>query len=152
MLPNPLGLSLEAEVRSLMAVEVHKIHLESTVSDAVAVMLAKDIGSLVVAGSDGPVGIITERDILRKVTGARADPGKVKVKEVMSSPLISINAETSVGDAAKKMVENGIRRLGVTDDDGALAGLVTMTDIVSYVAKREELSDSLISYLMHDVV
>jgi len=135
-----------------MAIKVHKIPPDSMVSDAVTVMLTKGIGSLVVTGSDGPVGIITERDILRKVTGARADPGKVKVKDVMSSPLISIPEETSVGDAAKKMIDNRIKRLGVTDTDGALAGLVTMTDIVGYVAKQEELSDSLIQYLMYEVV
>jgi len=145
-------LSLEAKISGLMKGEVHKIHHESTVSEAAAVLLAKDIGSLVVTGADGPVGLITARDILRKVTAARADPAEVLVKDVMSSPLISVSAGTSVGEAAKQMIEMRIKRLGVTDSQGGLAGIVTMTDIVGYVAKQEELSDSLIRYLMYDVV
>jgi CBS domain-containing protein len=134
-----------------MVAEVAKIRSESRVSEAVTAMLAKNIGCLVVTGNDGPIGMITERDILRKVTGARADPVEVKVVDVMSSPLITISAETSVGDAAKKMIENGIKRLGVLDSDGTLAGLVTMTDIVGWVARQEELSDSLIHYLLYEV-
>jgi CBS domain-containing protein len=144
-------LSLEAKISGLMKGKVHRIHYESTVSEAAALLLAKDIGSLVVTGNDGPVGLITVRDILRKVTAARADPAEVWVKDVMSSPLISVSAETSVGESAKKMIEMKIKRLGVTDDKGDLAGIVTMTDIVGYVSKQEELSDSLIRYLMYDV-
>ena len=132
--------------------KVHKIHHESTVSEAAAVLLAKNIGSLVVTGTDGPVGLITATDILRKVTVARADPAEVRVKDVMSSPLISVSAETSVGEAAKQMIGMKIKRLGVTNDRGGLAGIVTMTDIVGYVAKQEQLSDSLMRYLMYEVV
>jgi CBS domain-containing protein len=141
-------LSLEAKISGLMKGDVHKIHYESTVSEAAAALLAKDVGSLVVMGTDGPVGLITARDILRKVTAARADPGEVLVKDVMSSPLISVSAGASVGESARKMIEMKIKRLGVTDDQGGLTGIVTMTDIVGYVAKQEELSDSLIRYLM----
>jgi CBS domain-containing protein len=144
-------LSLEAKISGLMKGVVHKIHHESTVAEAAAVLLAKDIGSLVVMGANGPVGLITARDILRKVTTARADPAGVRVRDVMSSPLISVGAGASVGEAAKKMIDMKIKRLGVTDDQGGLAGIVTMTDIVGYVAKQEELSDSLIRYLMHVV-
>jgi len=145
-------LSLEAKISGLMKGKVHKIQHESTVSEAAAVLLAKNIGSLVVTGTDGPVGLITATDILRKVTAARADPAEVRVKDVMSSPLISVSAETSVGEAAKQMIGMKIKRLGVTNDRGGLAGIVTMTDIVGYVAKQERLSDSLMRYLMHEVV
>ena len=145
-------MSLEAKISGLMKGKVHKIHHESTVSEAAAVLLAKNIGSLVVTGTDGPVGLITATDILRKVTVARADPAEVRVKDVMSSPLISVSAETSVGEAAKQMIGMKIKRLGVTNDRGGLAGIVTMTDIVGYVAKQERLSDSLMRYLMYEVV
>jgi len=150
--PHMAYLSLEAKIRGLMKGEVHKIHHESTIAEAAGVLLAKDIGSLVVTGTTGPVGLITVRDILRKVTATRADPGEVRVRDVMSSPLISVGTEATVGEAAKKMTDMKIKRLGVTDDRGHLTGIVTMTDIVGYVARQEELSDSLIRYLMHDVV
>lgn len=69
----------------------------------------------------------------------------------MSSPLVSTGPETRIGDAAQKMVESQIKRLVVTNEDGTFMGLLTMTDIVRWVAKQKKLSDSLVNYLMYDV-
>jgi CBS domain-containing protein len=143
--------SLEDSVKGLVVDPVHKVRLDSSVYEAATIMVEKDIGCLVVSGSDGPVGIVTQKDVLRKVTSKRVNPEQILVKDVMSSPLISIAVETSIGDAAKKMIENGIKRLAVTGGDGTFVGLITMTDLVRWVARQEELSDSLINYLMHDV-
>ena len=140
-------MSLEAMVKNLVVEVVHKVSPESSVHDAASLMLEKDISCLLVSGVEGPIGIITERDILRRVTAVRLDPGKVRVKDVMSSPLVSVDPETSVGDAAKKMIESEIKRLVVMSKDGAFMGLITMTDIVRWVARQEELSDSLLNYL-----
>jgi CBS domain-containing protein len=95
--------------------------------------------------------MVTEKDILRKVTARSRDPARVQVREVMSTPLIATSMDTSVGDAAKKMIQSKIKRLVVMGEDGSFLGLVTMTDIVRWVASRKELSDSLVNYLMYDV-
>ena len=125
---------------------------ESSVLDAARMMLEKGVGSLLVSGkSGGAVGIVTERDMLRKVTAAKADPGLLRVENIMSSPLITAPSETSIGDAAKIMIDHQIKRLVVTDPAGELQGLITMTDIVRWVAGQEQLSDSLIDYLMYSV-
>ena len=115
-------------------------------------MVEKDVGCLLVSGNDGPIGIVTQKDVLRKVTSRKVNPELIKVKDVMSTPLISIGHGTSIGDAAKKMIEIGVKRLAVTGENGDFQGLITMTDIVRWVARQEELSDSLINYLMHDII
>jgi CBS domain-containing protein len=143
--------SLEESVKGLVVDPIRKVKPNSSVYEAASIMVEKNIGCLLVSGNDGPVGIVTQKDVLRRVTRRRGDPVRIKVEDVMSSPLISIGLDTSIGDAAKKMIENGIKRLVVTGEDGSFRGLITMTDIVRWVAKQEALSDSLINYLMHDV-
>jgi len=143
--------SLESSVRSIIVNSIHRVFPETSVYEAAGLMVDKDVGCLLVSGNDGPVGIVTQKDVLRRVTSRRVNPELTKVKDVMSSPLISIGQETSIGDAAKKMIEMGIKRLVVTGEDGDFRGLITMTDIVRWVANQEKLSDSLIDYLMHEV-
>jgi CBS domain-containing protein len=159
-LPSPFNrtpatirrLSIEAEIRGLVVKLVHMITPESSVLEAARIMVEKDVGSLVVCeNQDDPVGIVTERDMLRKVTAVRADPNALNVRSIMSAPLVTAPPETSIGDAAKMMIENHVKRLVVVDEAGTLHGLITMTDIVRWVAGHEQLSDSLINYLMYNV-
>jgi len=131
---------------------IHRVLPETSVYDAAGLMVEKDVGCLLVSGNDGPIGIVTQKDVLRKVTSRKVNPELIKVKDVMSTPLISIGHGTSIGDAAKKMIEIGVKRLAVTGENGDFQGLITMTDIVRWVARQEELSDSLINYLMHDII
>jgi len=149
--PHVRVVSLESSVRSIIVNSIHRVFPETSVYEAAGLMVDKDVGCLLVSGNDGPVGIVTQKDVLRRVTSRRVNPELTKVKDVMSSPLISIGQETSIGDAAKKMIEMGIKRLVVTGEDGDFRGLITMTDIVRWVANQEKLSDSLIDYLMHEV-
>jgi len=144
--------SLESSVRSIIVNSIHRVFPETSVYEAAGLMVEKDVGCLLVSGNDGPVGIVTQKDVLKRVTSRRASPELTKVKDVMSSPLISVGQETSIGDAAKKMIEMRIKRLVVTGEDGDFRGLVTMTDIVRWIANQEKLTDSLINYLMHEVI
>ena len=69
----------------------------------------------------------------------------------MSKYLITISSRASIGDAARKMADNRIRRLVVVDDVGKVTGLITMTDLIRWMASQEKLTDSLMKYLMYDV-
>ncbi len=138
-------------VKNIVVKVVHKIGPESTAMEAAAAMVEKGIGCLIVSGEQGPIGMVTERDLLAKIAAVRADSSGVQVKDIMSVPLITVSMNTTIGEAAQTMIEHHIRRLVVTGEDGIILGLVTMTDIVRWVAKQEELSDSLIRYLMFDV-
>ncbi len=145
-----LGVSLDTSVKSVVVDVVHKVRPESSVQEAVRLMIEKDIGCLIVS-SQGPIGIVTERDILRKVTGRGLDPVKTRVEDIMSSPLVAVPPESTVGEAAKRMIDNQIKRVVVMDKEGTFLGLVTMSDIIRWLAKQEEVSDSLKNFLKYDV-
>jgi CBS domain-containing protein len=143
--------SLEERIESIAAKDVHTIGPESPVIEAAGLMVKEEIDCLIVTSMKGAIGIITERDLLRKVIAPGKDPREVLVKEVMSSPLISTSIFTTVGEAAKLMSDKGVRRLVVTGGNGDSIGLVTMTDLVRWLASKEKLSDSLMNYLTYEV-
>jgi CBS domain-containing protein len=107
------------------------------VADAAAMMVEKKISCLPVSLGHGAVGIITEKDIVKKVVAAGLDSKKVRAKEIMSTPLITVLPTISIREAAEMMLKNGIRRLVVADEEGKLLGLVTMTDILKRVSTIE---------------
>ncbi|MDA4128298.1 MAG: CBS domain-containing protein [Thaumarchaeota archaeon] len=148
---EPRIVSSEAKVKNIVIEDVHTIRSEASVLEAASLMLEKNVGCLVVMRQGGAIGMVTERDMLRMLTAVGTDPSKIRVKEIMSVPLIATTMDTSIGDAAKKMIENNIRRLVVLGEEGTFFGLVTMTDIVRWLARQEELSDSLINYLAYNV-
>ena len=120
--------SANIRVKDIMTIEVISIDGEETVLKAVGLMTEKDISSLLVRKGDKEVGIITERDILTKVIAKGVIPSEIKVEDVMSAPLIVIEAKAGIEDAAKKMREKKIRRLPVIRE-GKIIGIITETDI-----------------------
>lgn len=103
--------------------------------DASAAIISKDmklsrIGSVVITKEDKPVGIITDHDIVVKVIMEDRNPDEVKAKEIMSSPLVTIEADASLKGACKLLTEKGIRRLPVTVDD-ELVGIVSVRNILT---------------------
>jgi CBS domain-containing protein len=84
-----------------------------------------------------PLGIITERDIVRRVVAEGGDPSKVTALDVMSHPVISVDPEISIYDAALVMTKYKIRRLpGVRDN--ILHGIVTATDLARYLYEKNK--------------
>ena len=102
---------------------------DDPVDRAAAAMRTRDIGSLIVVENGRPVGIVTERDIVTKVAAANKVPSTVKVREIMSSPVIAVGPREEVVQAARLMSERKIRRLAVVDG-GNLVGVLTENDIV----------------------
>jgi CBS domain-containing protein len=91
------------------------------------------VGSIIIIDQNtDPVGIITERDIVRRVISAGKDPTITKATDIMSKPLIIVEEDTHLYDVAKKMVKHKIRRLPVVNDNNTLVGIVTVTDIIKY--------------------
>jgi len=95
-----------------------------TVSSVIEKMVANNIGAVVVISGGAPAGIVTERDIVEKIARNRKDPDKIRAQDIMSSPIISIEADRSMTDALKLMRDKNIRRLAVTRK-GRLVGIVT---------------------------
>jgi CBS domain-containing protein len=82
-----------------------------------------------------PVGIITERDIIKKVSAQNKSADQVAVRHIMSSPLITVKSIDSVDTAAETIAENKIKRLVVLEQDGSMVGILSVSDIAKKLAK-----------------
>ena len=102
----------------------------SSVKDAAKKMNENKIGCLVVTDEKKVVGIVTERDILEKVTALDKTPSRVSVSAIMTSKVITTKPNEFLDDAVYLMIKNKIKKLPVIED-GELAGMITSTDIVA---------------------
>lgn len=112
---------------------VYSVVSTVNVFDAVAEMNRHRIGSIVVLEGSKPVGIFTERDVLRRVVGEGLDPRSLRVADVMSKNLITITADTTVEETMVLFAEKRCRHLPVVED-GRLIGLISIGDISRWVA------------------
>jgi len=120
---------MSLEVEDVMVDEVVTIDEEATVGEAVELMNKHEIGCLIAMRKGKPSGILTERDLLKRVLAESRDPKKIKVLEVMSKPLVVGRPHMDVEDAARLMFKMKIKKLPVVEK-GRLLGLITLTDLV----------------------
>ncbi|MEM4281659.1 MAG: CBS domain-containing protein [Candidatus Caldarchaeum sp.] len=121
-------------VKEIMADNVVTVSADDSVYAAARLMAEKGVGSCVVVKDEKPVGIVTERDVVRKVVAVGLSPKRTRVERIMSSPLIVVGENTSIADAAAIMAGHRVRRLVVVRDD-RLAGVVSVTDLVRAVGE-----------------
>ncbi len=119
-------------VRDVMSKAVKVVRPDTSMKEVVATMNKFNIGSIIVVQAERPVGIITERDILRRLVEPCLAPETLRAREVMTSPVISISETASIDEAAKLMVRRKIKKLLVVNGE-KLAGILTFTDIVTQV-------------------
>jgi len=116
------------KVKDVMVTDLVTVKADVTVKKAVEVMNDFEIGCLIVVEKGEAIGIITERDVLKRVVVEGKDPNKTLVSEVMSKPLIVTSPETSLEKAIEAMFKHKIKKLPVIEG-GKLVGLITFTDI-----------------------
>ncbi len=116
------------KVKDVMTKDVLVTNPDATVSDAAKLMTSENRGSIVVLDDMIPVAIVTERDLFRKVVAKDIAPKDVHVRDIMSSPLVSIGPEQSLKSAAKLMTDKGVRRLPVVENQ-RLVGILTAADL-----------------------
>ncbi|MBC7110358.1 MAG: CBS domain-containing protein, partial [Archaeoglobi archaeon] len=102
-------------VREIMTRNVVSASPETDLVSAAKEMARRRVGSIVVTENGVPVGIVTERDIVTKVVAEGRSPSEVKLKDIMSSPLITVEPNEDIREAAKIMVRKDIRRLPVVE-------------------------------------
>jgi len=121
-------------VNKIMSEDVVSISKNKTISDAAKLMTENHIGCLIVRGEYGEylplkkLGILTERDVLKKVVAENLKPRKTRIQEVMSRPIITVETKTPIHEVSKIMDENNIRRVAVVKDN-TVVGIVTARDI-----------------------
>lgn len=113
---------------------------EDAPSDKVArVMDENKVGAVVVTNKDGkPLGIITEKDLVIRVLSKNLTPDSVKAKDIMTTPLMTIDPEATISEAARKMSRMDIRRIGVLYK-GNLVGLLSSKDILGVMPELIEI-------------
>lgn len=126
-----------ASIREIMSSPVVTILPRKTVLDAAKLLTMKDIESLIVAWGDETVGVITEKDIVRRVV-AKELPYSTKIADIMSTPVITINVRKTGEEAMRLMHEKGVKRLPVVER-GKIVGIITATDLVNSLYDMEKI-------------
>ena len=117
-------------VENFMTKSVVTLTQTAIISQVIKTMTEKTISCVVITDeANKPAGIITERDMIKKVLYNRLNPDQKQVSEIMSSPVITIPKDTDIFDAMMTMQKNKFRRVVVTDEQGILIGVVTQTDL-----------------------
>lgn len=120
-------------VKGVMTKPVITIDRGGSVLEAAKMMSEQRIGCTVVMDEGKPVGIATERDILQRVVAKGLDASKVKMKDIMSKPLITINGNTQIINVIRVMQKNNVRHLPIIEK-GELIGIVTQRDLLRALA------------------
>lgn len=120
----------EIPVREIMTRPVITANADLDIFSAAKKMAQANVGSLIIVAEGKPIGILTERDLVKKVVAKAVDPRSVLVGDIMNSPVVSIEPDASLREAAALMLRSGVKRLPVISD-GRLVGVITDTDLVS---------------------
>ena len=136
---------LDLKVKEIMLPNPLTIPGDATVMQAAKAMEKQDSSCVFVESKGKIVGIVTERDVTRRVVGKGASPRTTKVKSVMTTPVIATPPDASIEEALKVMTANKVRRLPVVDEKAGMVGLVRVADIAKALAEKAGYSTSLIT-------
>jgi len=128
---------------------VDKVAPEATVCDAVTLMNEHNTGSVMVMEGDRAVGIFTERDVLTRVVALRRDPTTTRVKDVMTSTLITVEPRTTVREAMTIMTNRRCRHLPVVVE-GRVVGMISIGDLTRWVVRDQQRTiEDLTDFIRH---
>src|SRR5262245_60225490 len=130
-------MGLVSDILETKGSEVLGIDGSATVLEAITKMVDGNVGSLLVMEGGRLVGIVTERDYLRRVTLEGRDERTTPVREIMSTPLVYTTPDSSIDECMAVMTERRIRHPPVLDDDRQVLGVVSIGDIVKFQSKEQ---------------
>src|SRR5918911_782817 len=116
-------------VRDLMSSNPHSVSSDASVVDAARIMRDEDVGLVPVVDGDRLVGTITDRDITIRVVVEQKDPQSVKVRDVASTDLVTVDPQQDLDQALRLMAQHQVRRLPVVEEGGRLVGIVAQADV-----------------------
>ena len=123
------------QVRDIMQKNVITIQEDKSALDAAKLISEKDISFLVIVKYDKPIGVITERDFVRKIAAQDKQASLIPLSEIMSYKFRWVEPSTEIEDAVQKMLNHNIRRLIVLEDE-KLVGVITQTDLTDFLRSR----------------
>jgi len=149
---NAIRFETQIPLREVMKNNPTMIDIDATVAKAAETMCHDEVGSVIIIDSKKPIGIVTEEDITCKVVAKDLKPSTVHVNAIMSTPLITVSADKTVGDAAHMMVKHKVRRLPVIDTKHKVIGIVTVRDLLAVSNELNELLADLIEINREEIV
>ncbi len=130
IIPHISVIKKNVMVKDLMSTDVLTMKMTDTVFHASQEMSSHDISTIVIAEDKKPVGIVTERDLLKKIIVQGKNPKKVKLLDIMSTNLKTIGPNESTLKAGQMMKRHNVKKLLVVDNKKELKGIITQTDII----------------------
>ena len=124
-----------AQIRDIMEKNVITIEHDKTVLDAARLISEKDVSFLVIMKNDTPVGVLSERDFVKRLAANDKKASDVIISEIMSSKFRWVEPKTEIEDAIQKMLNSNIRRLVILDDN-KLVGVITQTDLTGFLRDK----------------
>jgi CBS domain-containing protein len=119
-------------VRDIMTKQIVMIDHDRPALEAAKIMVEKGISSVFVVRDGQPVGIVSERDFIKKICAKELPIAEVKMADIMSKILTTADPETPIEVAVQRMVNHKIRRLPIMDN-GKLVGIITVTDLAKHL-------------------
>jgi len=136
---SEIGLRTKMLVKDIMSSPVVTLNENEASNKAAVVMDKNDLGCIIVTNKAGnSIGIITERDLVIRVLAKNLKPDTVKAKEIMTTPLVTIEPDAAITEAARRMNRLDIRRLGVIYK-GNLVGIISSKDILGVMPELIEI-------------
>ena len=126
------GLSETRTVGEIMSGEVLAVDQDCSIAASTELMTEKNSGAVVVMERQSPKGIFTERDVLKRVINKISDMTKTTVRQVMTTPLVSLPQSTHIGEVLAEMYRRDIRNMPIRGDGDDLLGIVSMPDVLRY--------------------
>lgn len=125
------------KVREAMVANPVTLGPNALITEAAKLMRDNKIGSVIVVEKQKVLGIVTERDLVRRVLAENREPKTVRIREVMSTSVVSVSPEEDVVNAAHIMRQRGIRRVVVMDKED-LVGIITTNDLAKHMQQNIE--------------
>jgi len=116
--------------------DVMTVRRDHSAGNLATVMKEEGVGSVIVESGGAPVGIVTDRDLVVAVLEPRRDPAEVTAGDVMTETLVTASLDEGIFSAIETMGDHAVRRLPVVDDDGDVAGIVTLDDFSVLLAEE----------------
>jgi len=126
----------ETTVAKVMSKSVMAVELNTNARDCAKAMAKRGVSCAVITQRGSAIGIVTERDLVSKVLAEMIDPNDVLVRDIMSTPLITVSPNAPLTAASELMAQYRVRRLVVVDREGNLVGIVTTGDIARSLAEK----------------
>jgi CBS domain-containing protein len=123
-------------VREVMTSKLCSIDTDKSVTYAAKMMRDEDVGIAPIVEGDRLVGVLTDRDIAVRVVAEGRDPEQVKVTEIASRDLVTLDPQQDLDEALRLMAQHQVRRLPVVEEDGRLVGVVAQADVAQQADER----------------